>query len=236
MDITTIKTNRLFLAGLLAFVLLFATQVSIVAYEFDGGWNPVKTIGGYEILTIGNPAYDTSLNIGAQPIISTNPVTVTSDEWQTSATLSGNLADLGVMANVYTHFDYGGSSYGYSTSEVTKNSAGTVTDTISDFDRGIELHSRIVARAGDVYVYGDDTIASSSLRTKDILLMWVPHIFLGIIIALVIIFLLWGGRVYYRTGDTKELGKYLLLSVVTLIAGLVIFAILWNLLPEGLGV
>jgi len=74
-----------------------------------------------------------------------------------SATLNGNLTNLGGVSTVYVYFQYGPTaSYGSTTSLATKTATGTFSASISSLASGTTYHFRAVA-IGSTTEYGADT-------------------------------------------------------------------------------
>lgn len=96
--------------------------------------------------------YGTSVGI---PGITTNAATLHTDS---SATLNGNLTDLGGYGTIYCYFQYGKTTaYGTDTGEQEKTSIGTYNQAIPDLDFNEVYHFRAAVRYDtDKYAYGQD--------------------------------------------------------------------------------
>jgi len=127
------QNKRLVIAGLLAFLFLLASQISVQAYEFVGGFNrSVPTIGGNEILVIGRTgAQDTSLNIGRMPTV----VTGAASNTPSVLTLNGEATNMGVASSAYVRFNWGyvSGAYDHNTDLQTINGIGTFLANINTF-------------------------------------------------------------------------------------------------------
>jgi len=82
-----------------------------------------------------------------------------------SATLNGNLSDLGTASTVYVSFEWGlDTSYGNATSEEPKSGTGTFNAGLGSLESGVTYHFRAKA-VGDVTVYGDDmTFTTNNIK------------------------------------------------------------------------
>lgn len=88
------------------------------------------------------------------PTITTTAVTnAQADAGGTSATLNGNVANMGAASSVYGHFEYsddGNLTYEHSTPDVTIIGAGNVTANIAHFDPNYTINYRFVVESGAV--------------------------------------------------------------------------------------
>lgn len=95
----------------------------------------------------------TTLAAGTPPTVST--AAATSVE-QTTATLNGDLTDLGTADPVNVYFQYGiDTSYGYTTTAQSKGATGVFDAALTSLTAGTTYHFRAVA-AGDGLGYGSD--------------------------------------------------------------------------------
>lgn len=106
-------------------------------------------------------------------LVGLEPPTVTSaaatNVSYATATLNGNLTDLGDYTPVDVYFEYGETAlYGTSTAHVSKNTTGTFTANISGLDETTGYHFRAVCEyTGPLYVYGADTEFTTTLTPPD---------------------------------------------------------------------
>jgi hypothetical protein len=90
---------------------------------------------------------------GTPPTVTTGTATSVT---QTSATLNGNLTNLGTASSVQVYFEWGTStSYGNTTTPQTKTSTGSFSATVSGLNCGTTYHFRAVA-SGDGTATGSD--------------------------------------------------------------------------------
>lgn len=158
-SILTFKKNRLLLAGLLAFAILIFTQITVLAYDYGGGWSVVKNVGGAGVqwLNVGNPLIEADVNAGQTPAVTTNAVTDTGTLGGiTQATLNANITDMGAVADTFTSFQYSTDlSFNQSTPEVVQSSTGTFSSIVLGVMRNVSYNVRSVTRNDNVIIYGN---------------------------------------------------------------------------------
>ena len=145
-------------------------QTQYVGGEFDAFINGLDPDTTYHFRAVGSNSAGTdygndqtfhTLKQIYPPHVSTNTAT---NVKETSATLNGNLIDLGGAASCNVWFEYGTSSnYGYQTSPKKMNSMGNFNDVIVNLNQNTIYHFRAVAQNGGGTSYGDDlTFRTSS--------------------------------------------------------------------------
>lgn len=210
------KKSNYYLGLLIAFIVVFLMQVSVSAYEAWGGFSIVKTIGGYQILTIGNSLLDSSLNVGAMPTISTGTPTNVGE----TLTLNGNISDLGSVSSTYAYFQwwYSGDVV-HTTALQTKTTTGSVSQTLT-FDPNKVLNVRMVANVGGLYVYGA-TRTLSGIQGNSLFRTLIPIILaISIVFVIVMFIFMSGNEITFSILAGLLIGSVLVYYVVTAIINL----------------
>lgn len=173
MKTLTLQKNKLILAGLLACVVLFFTQITVLAYDYGGGWGAVRTVGGAGVqwLNIGSSLVDADINVGEMPSVSTGTPTNVGMNGGTHATLNAEITSMGVATDTYTSFQYSTDlSFSQSTPEVVQAVVGTYSATITGFLPNQLYNVRAVNRVGAVSTYGaTQTFYTSATATFNLL-------------------------------------------------------------------
>ena len=116
------------------------------------------------------PRFQTDIVKFAKPVVITKPA---SNIAQTTATLNGQLTDMGKATQVTVYFEYGTSAnYGYTTSHQVLNSTGNFSANVTGLIPGITYHFRAVAVSPVGTSYGQDetfhTLSSSSVNNGEV--------------------------------------------------------------------
>ncbi len=210
-----LQKNKLLLAGVLAFLFLLGSQISVQAYDFLGGWSPVRTVGdgvGYW-LTVGQTGVDSDVNIGEMPSVTTGVAT----QFGTQATLNGNISNMGVASSVYRYFEWGYDlTYPNSTAQGTSIATGAFSDAIT-FDTLKVVHYRAVTQVGAVKVYGADaTVEAGDVAQGGNLLNQILPVIVAaaIIISIVVVGLKGAGDLFFIEAVAFGLIAYAITSLL----------------------
>lgn len=196
MKVLTLRTNpnrQLMLSGILAFVILALTQISVMAYDFGGGWSSIQLVGQAGVNSwqiVGNSLVDSDLNAGQMPSVSTGAVTASGS----NILVNGSITNMGVASSAYVRFNYSYNdlSYGSSTAWQTISGLGSFTDSIPN-QSGKTTNVRTEVMVGTVSAYGSNQqlvgISAGVGRVA-----WVTSVLLGaIVIVLVVACIAYGG-------------------------------------------
>ncbi len=213
MNILILKRNNLLLSGLLALLFLIATQMSVYAWDFGGGWTPVKTVGDIQSwFTVGDSTVDADVNVGEMSTVVTGTAIPTS----TLVTLNGNLTSMGVASGAYVRFEYGTTpSMGSFTTQQTQAGIGAFTDTVPTPGSDVRLYYRSVTTVGAVSAYGATKQTNIPSGTGGLILKLLLRVALAMVILVGVI----------RFGGWNP---YALLLAVTI--GLITFVIIDTML------
>lgn len=212
------NNKKLILAGLIALVFLLLTQLSVQAYNYNGGWARVKTVGssGNAWLTIGQSTSDSDLNVGMIEL-SEMPTVVTGLVVSSGQQLivNGSISNMRVASSAYVRFNYSYNDLSYSnvTPWQTISSIGSFNDSIPN-NSGQTVHVRAEVMVGSVSTYGSDSsLVGRASGVSGV--AWVTAIVSGLLILVVTLACISYGGIYG-----------IVLAAIVIVVGLTILGLL----------